>query len=263
MNQRMMLTGCLLGLSLSATSAQTSHMKMGDGTVRGQQLGEYQASWVQCARQDGRWNDAGPLTETLVIIGDVIRHTQQSVQPNGTVSQSVTYLDRHSLAPLRMEQKATSADGAPLAEVVRTLTDEGYSGQARQGDRSKQLNGKITSGMWHGGVLGLPLVTVDPDRYPVEFASSMMAFDATYRTVATIAGREMLEHETGAIEALLVDVEWHHNESGDVYPPGPDGSGGRYWLVPDPPAGYPYVPQYRTDTYLVSSLTEACPANDD
>jgi len=117
--------------------------------------------------------------------------------------------------------------------------------------------------MWHGGALGLPLATLAADRYPIEFASSMMAFDGTYRTIATLHGTEMLDHDGDAVEALLVDVEWHHHETGDVYAPGPDASGGRYWLVIDPPDGFAHVPQYKTDTYLVSTLIDACPSEND
>ena len=58
-----------------------------------------------------------------------------------------------------------------------------------------------------------------------------MSFDGTYRTIATLAGRETFTHDSQQVEVLLVDVEWHHQETGDVYPPGPDASGGRYWLV--------------------------------
>jgi len=56
-----------------------------------------------------------------------------------------------------------------------------------------------------------------------------------------------------------VDVEWHHRESGDVYLPGPDASGGRYWIVTEPPAGFPYVPRYKTDTYAVEFVGGFCP----
>ena len=87
----------------------------------------------------------------------------------------------------------------------------------------------------------------------------MMGFDATYRTVATIVGRDRIAHEGQSVDALMVDIEWHHDQSDDIYPPGPDASGGRFWLVAEPPEGLPYVPQYQTDTYLVSTLIERCP----
>ena len=41
---------------------------------------------------------------------------------------------------------------------------------------------------------------------------------------------------------------------------GPDASGGRYWVVPEPPDGFPYVPRYKTDTYAVEFVRNTCPA---
>lgn len=113
-----------------------------------------------------------------------------------------------------------------LASVLLVMSLSAYasSGESRRGDEVTNLGGQVDSSMWHGNALGLVLATIDT-----------------------------------SVEVLLVDVEWHHNESGDVYPLGPNASGGRYWIVTDPPPGIPYVPQYRTDTYLVSTLLDGCP----
>ncbi len=39
-----------------------------------------------------------------------------------------------------------------------------------------------------------------------------------------------------------------------VYPPGPDGSGGRYWVLSEKTAELPHVIRYKTDTYAVEFL---------
>ena len=108
--------------------------------------------------------------------------------------------------------------------------------------------------------MGLPLATLDYQGEPVEFAASMINFDATYKVIATWAGTETFEHNGQDVEATMVDIHWIHNEIGDVYPGGPDESGGRYWLVKNPPEGFPYVPRYKTDTYAVEFVQGACPA---
>lgn len=261
MNNKPVYASVLLAISLlgHASDDEIRPMVMGDGTVRGERIDDYEFTWLQCAKQEDGWVDGGTMTESFVWLGDEARHTQQSEQPNGIVGVSTTFFDRASLAPLRMEQTVTGPDGKTLASVSRTLNKDGYTGVSRRGDLATDLSGLVNSEMWHGGALGLVLATIDSASYPVEFASSMIGFDGTYRTIATLAGRETLDHGDTSVEILLVDIEWHHNESGDVYPPGPDASGGRYWLVTDPPPDVPYVPQYRTDTYLVSTLLDACP----
>lgn len=264
MNIKIIFIGSLFGLSLApfVIGKEPAPMQMGDGTVQGERLDDYEITWLQCSIGQDGWASGGPLTESLVSTGDVLRVMQRAERPNGMVSVATTTFDRSSLAPLHMEQQATGPDGNVLVSVTRDFSEDGYTGESTKGDQVTELGGSINSSMWHGGALGLPLATIDADRYPVEFASSMVAFDGTYRAIATLAGRETLQHEGAPVEALLVDVEWHHIESGDVYPPGPDASGGRYWLVPDPPDNYPYVPQYRTDTYLVSTLMVTCPGNE-
>lgn len=255
------IASILLVVSISAYASEDDirPMTMGDGVVRGERVNAYEFTWLQCTKQDDGWFDAGPLTESFVSVGSESRLTQRTTQSNGVASRSTTFFARASMAPLRMEQAVTGPDGEVLASSSRVLNEDGYSGTSRRGDQVTDLGGSVSSNMWHGNALGLVLATIDPSSYPVEFASSMIAFDGTYRTIATLAGRETMDVRGKAVEVLLVDVEWHHNETGDVYPPGPNASGGRYWLVPDPPAGIPYVPQYRTDTYLVSTLLKDCP----
>lgn len=264
MNKKTTLVGTLLGLSLTsiAIAKETAPIRMGDGTVQGERLADYEITWLQCAVREDGWVSGGELTESLEVIDDRLQVTQRVERPDGIVRVGTTVFERASLAPLRMEQQATGPDGNLLISSNHFLDEDGYSGESRRGDAVTELSGSVSSTMWHGGALGLPLVTIDADEYPIEFSSSMIAFDGTYRTIATLAGRETLQHDGAPVEALLVDVEWHHIETGDVYPPGPDASGGRYWLVPDPPDNYPYVPQYRTDTYLVSTLMDACPGNE-
>ena len=108
--------------------------------------------------------------------------------------------------------------------------------------------------------MGLPLATLPVQDKPLTFLTSMIGFDASYEVTTTWAGTEELEDSSGRpVVAHLVDVEWKHRELGDIYPPGPDGSGGRYWIVPDAPEGFPYVPIYKTDSYAVEFVQKFCP----
>ncbi|MGI9234852.1 MAG: hypothetical protein ACR2RD_14555 [Woeseiaceae bacterium] len=247
----------LLMLAFNATALAGIKMVIGDGLIDGARLEPYELIWRQCSFQDGLSQPQGTLSEALVVIGDVVRHRQSTVQPNGAVSRSDTYFERSTLAPLRMEVEATM-DGSRLVYVEREFDADGYTGFTMQGDQSKTLQGSISANMLHGGAMGLPLAAMNFQEEPVEFLASMVGFDATYTVNAEWVGREMLEFDGQKIESWLIDVEWHHRESGDVYPPGPDASGGRYWVVPSPPEGYPYVPRYKTDTYAVEFDTHFC-----
>ena len=87
---------------------ESTSIRMGDGTVRGERLNDYQNNWLQCAKQEDGWVTGAELTETLVSIGEILRHTQRAEQSNGMVGISTTYFDRDSLAPLRMERQVTA-----------------------------------------------------------------------------------------------------------------------------------------------------------
>ncbi len=224
-------------------------------------LAPYEHTWQQCALVEGEWRDQGPMTEQLAVVGEnMLRLRQTSQRADGVVSEATVYFDRRTFAPQRMETRISGPDGAQLARVERTLGPDGYSGTLYQDGQRKSLHGKISSGMFHGGALGLPLAALGEQKKPVSFPASMMSFDATYEVQASWVGVETLQHEGKPVTAATVDVRWHHNESGDVYPPGPDASGGRFWLVPSPPDGFPYVPAYRTDTYAVEFVRAICPA---
>lgn len=260
LHKQALITTLLLPFS-TAINADT-RMEIGDGLIDGTRVMPYKLTWQQCSFQDGQAQPQGMLTEELVVIGNIVRHRQSGIQPNGAVTRSDTFFDRSSFAPLRMEMEATM-DGNRLVYVERELGTDGYVGIAIQGDDDKPLKGTISSAMLHGGAMGLPLATMDFQNEPVDFLASMIGFDATYDVIAEWVGKETLAFNDQKVESWLIDVEWHHRESGDVYPPGPDASGGRYWVVPNPPDGYPNVPRYKTDTYAVEFEPFYCPAAED
>ena len=148
---------------------------------------------------------------------------------------------------------------ASWGESAHVLNTKGYSGWSERGDESKDVQGSITSNMLNGSALGLPLATLRYRDDPLQFAASMLAFDASYQVEATWVGKESVDFADGRIEVWLVDLKWVHDGLGDIYPPGPDASGGRFWIVADPPRGFPYVPRYKTDTYAVEFIEGTCP----
>ncbi len=264
-----LLMHSLAAIALTAVippAVQLAHSRASSDAIGGLNLNTaalaaYEHTWQQCALVEGQWRNQGPMTEQLAIIGeDVLRLRQTSHRADGVVSEATVYFERDSFAPQRMETRVTGPDGKELARVERTLGPDGYTGAMYRDGERQPLQGKISSQMFHGGALGLPLAALGKQKKPVSFPASMMSFDATYEVQASWVGAEDLEHQGTLVTASTVDVHWRHLESGDIYPPGPDASGGRFWLVSAPPEGFPYVPAYRTDTYAVEFVPDVCPA---
>jgi hypothetical protein len=252
-----MLAGC------ATASTATQPLAIGDGQIDGRKISGYELQWQQCALTDGNWVDGGMITEQVTVIGDqILRLRQIAERQGGPTTVATTYFERDTFGPRRMEIVAIMPDASRKLLAVQELNSDGYHGWSALGGARQNVQGKINSKMMHGGAMGLPLATLGYQESPVEFAASMMNFDATYRVIASWVGRETIDYNGQKIEALLVDLEWHHHESGDVYPPGPDASGGRYWLVPNPPEGFPNVPRYQTDTYAVEFLRGVCPESE-
>lgn len=247
-------------IAISAVADQRiQRIVVGDGSVDGQRIQTYEETWRQCSLQDGNWISGGTITELATVIGDQFRLRQTSERPDGIRSVATTYFVHASLSPLRMELEAVGPDGNTLISSVYELAPDGYSGRvARRNQEVQLVSGTISSGMYHGGVLGLPLATLDFANANFELDASMMMFDAHYKVFARSAGSEKLEHNGDTLTAQLVDIEWHH-DNGDIYPPGPDGSGGRFWLLTDRSEVLPHVLRYKTDSYVIEFLAEYCP----
>jgi len=256
---KMKLLIAFLLLSVGGAAGASTEIIVGDGQIDGRKIEPFELTWQQCAYQDDEWISQGSVTETLSPIGDTVLRLRRNVrQSNGVTGVSTTYFDRASFAPIRMENEVTGADGSVLAYSQRDLTADGYEGFAVRGEDKRIVQGAVSSNMLDGGSLGLPLATIGYQNEPLEFLASMMSFDASYRVKAEWVGREVLKHGDQQVESWMIDVEWHHEELGDIYPPGPDASGGRYWVVPNPPDGFPYVPRYKTDTYAVEFINGDC-----
>ena len=247
-----------LSLLVPFSALGDQQLIVGDGQIDGNRLKPFKHSWHQCSLVEGKWTGQNPVSEELLASGDdEWLHRQTVEHDSGARQVSDTYYDRTSFAPRRMETEVTH-NGVRVVFAQRTISEDGYEGTLTQGDQSRELAGAINSSMLNGASMGLPLATLAFQLEPLEFMAAMMAFEGTYRVKATWSGKETLTYANQHIESWLVDVEWHHLESGDVYPAGPDASGGRYWIVPNPPEGFPNVPRYQTDTYSVEFIPTLC-----
>lgn len=251
----------LIFAGLSIVHLQASEMTLGDGKTDAGLLAAYEFTWIQCTVQEESWMLMPALTESLEFPDSkTLFIRQSSTRPDGGASNVTMKFDSPTFAPLGLEALHTAGDGSVLAQSNYKITSDGYTGERVQGGEKQAVSGPINSTMYAGTTMGLPLATLPWQAEPLKFEASMLSFDGTYDVTATWVAREEMKSPEGTpFEAYLVDVHWHHRESGDIYAAGPDASGGRYWLVPEPPAGIPYVLRYKTDTYAVEFEREFCP----
>ena len=256
LNRTLLSATCLL-----ATNLHAGTMTMGDGQVDVSSLKPYEFTWIQCAVQEETWINMPQLTESMSFPDDQsVLLQQSSTRPDGGQSKVKMLFDSPAFAPRKLDARHANGNGDVLAASEFEFTEEGYSGSRTQGGQTNEVNGHVNATQFAGTTMGLPLASLGWQDEPLEFSASMVSFDGTYDVIATWTERITLETANGAsYEVFHVDVHWHHRETGDVYPPGPDATGGRYWLVPDPPEGIPYVLRYKTDAYAVEFEREYCP----
>lgn len=257
---RWLLTGTLL--TTGACLAEPTRITMGDGQVDGTGITPYAFTWHQCAKQDDAWMSLPALTETVRIENGHLIVQHDTARPDGGVTQSVITLDHKTLSPRETVTEIRASDGAVIARIHNTLTESGHETRMTQGENEQHKRGTITNQQYHGSILGLPLATLDFTDQSYTMPASMLAFEASYELMVTHAGQEQVTLKDQRVTVDWVDVKWTHNELGDVYPPGPNASGGRYWIVRQPPKGIPYVLRYQTDSYAVEFMREVCPNTD-
>ncbi len=258
-SRKTLISSLLLACS-GYCQAEPTTVEMGDGQVDGTRIQPYALIWQQCMKQDGEWSALPALTETVTIEGDDLIVAHDSARPGGGSTRSRITLERSSLSPQSTHTEVLAADGTVVASIANTLTETGYDTLMRQGEAENTKTGSLNSRQFNGSVLGLPLATLDYEKAPYSVSASMMAFDASYTLLVTHAGQETVSFNDVDVTVDWVDVEWKHEGIGDIYPPGPDASGGRYWIAHKPPEGFPYVLRYKTDSYAVEFLNSVCPS---
>lgn len=231
---------------------------MGDGQINGDQIEPYDFVWTQCTFQAGEWVNGPPLRETLEIRSDGnFELSQFSDAPDGQRTVITHVLDRQSLRRIELTQTVIAPDDTRSERARLRFSVDGFTVQAGGEERP---GGAISSNMYGGAYLGLPLSTLDYSSGTFALDAGMLAVQGTYRVNALPAGAETISLDVGSIETQRVDVWWLHHESGDVYEPGPDSSGGRYWLRASNRTDLPRVLAYKTDTYAVEYSPMTCTA---
>lgn len=256
-----LMASCAIGIRSDAAiplqdEIEKTEIFMGDGQIGGEELEPYDFTWNQCTFQDGEWVTGLPVRETLQLRSDgQIELSQFSSAPDGAQTVITHVLDAQSLRRTELIQKVKTPDGTELGSARLSFSSDGFTIKA--GDEERP-GGTISSNMYGGAYLGLPLSMVDYSDGAVVLDAGMLAVQGTYRVEAFPMGVETIGLVNGSVYAQRVDVRWLHHESGDIYEPGPDGSGGRYWLLTTPQTDLPRVLAYKTDTYAIEFSPMTC-----
>lgn len=260
------LTACLAPSSSNEVDNHTRasspiSLKMGDGHIKGTDIAAYDLEWVQCSLQDGVWTKGAPFREsaTYTASNNILTIKQATKVGPGLTSNATIQLNGSSLAPKETVRIITQDNGDIFAKIDTQFTTTGFTMTTQKGEEEKIETGKITSNMFDAMLLGLPLSIMDFSKGDYTFDAFMMSFQGTYKVTARLAGLDKISLNGKTVSSQMIDVEWLHNESGDIYPPGPNGSGGRYWVIKNPKSGQPHVARYKTDTYAIEITPVTCP----
>ena len=248
--------------ALTTMAIAPLNVAMGDGSITGKEVHPYEYSWRQCSLVDGQWTNGSDLTERVTLIGDHVMRVEHSTSPQpGIISDASYFLDRSSLSPIRSEIRIVGSDGKALAEHSWAFGKAGYKAVMKRGDKVTRKTGGLNNSMYHAILLGIPLSAIDDWSRPIRMIGMMTQFDASYTLTATRSGTEAISAGGKDSTVSLIDVHWVHNEIGDVYPAGPNASGGRYWITVEAQSKLPRVIRYKTDTYVVEYVPRFCPSD--
>ena len=246
-------------LSGTALADEVRVIDLKSGEFSLQSVSEYSYTWHQCALQEGNWITMPNLTEDLSVIReDLVRLRQTTVMPNGMLQLSTQYYDRVTFAPLKLEVDVGAPGQDRVYQARYTLDASGFKGSVKRSDGETAISGVITSQMLNGTTMGLPLAMIGDWNLPTFFKASMMSFEGSYEVTAEKVGTKLIKISDEEVEVLQIDVHWKHLESGDIYAPGPNETGGQYWVLSNASDHLPHVIRYKTDSYAIEFTPLTC-----
>lgn len=193
----------------------------------------------------------------------MLRIEQSGELPNGIKNSASYFLDRGSLSPIMTERTFQAPDGKIVASQQWMFDENGYHAMIFQQAKKVEKTGRLSSQMYDAMILGIPLSTLSYGSTPFALKAFMTNFDGSYQLIASKAGEETVSHNGQEVAVNWIDVKWLHEQSGDIYPAGPDASGGRYWITKEATTGLPRVIRYKTDSYAIEFLPSICPVVED
>ena len=253
---------CLLVLNPALVNADirpdTKPLLIGNELVDGTKIQTYSGVWKQYTIQKGERIDNGFIRETGRMISfedkQVFAQQQEIENAQGKKVTRQIILDRYTLKPIKIDTQIDAGRENNKRGSVVIFHDKGYVAQDVDEDgkiqsRSIMLPADMYYGMSFGGVIAtLPLETGFKVRMPTVFPS----WDGMYWLELTVAAEETVQApDDETLAVYRVDAEWLNLADGEIYPAGPNSSGGAYYILKNNHKDIPRVWRYVTDTYEV------------
>lgn len=260
-----MRTSAILALLLSCFAlAEDNRTAVGDGQVKAGALQPFQATWKVVAKGQQAGQVLSLITETLSVrktdereIYHRLQVTSGSDGVNSTLAE-VTF-SKEGLEPLSSHTKR----GEQTAWDLSLAIEEGVThaqGEARtkSGGPLEAIDRKAKIAAFDGAILGLVLSALPLEEgFKTQLPVLWIASASEYTVTARVTGRRSFpDGRGGQIEAWAVAVDWLDLNSGQTFDGGDEGSGGTYYVVPDPPQGFPHVPAYINSSASIELLVE-------
>ncbi len=265
-----LLAGVLVVGTVSSGVAQEHRprLEVGHHDIDGRRLRPFESRWTTVAIRDGERKKGGILAERLeasTLEGrEVWRRIQWREMGERRIETTITF-DRKTLAPISLEH---TKEGSFPDQVIRRLSvrygPDGATGEQTlvSGETSSITPMPMGARAFETDVMGLVLATL-PLRadYQAELPSVYWQMGEQYYIRPRVTGTQDFQDANGrVVTAWKVEVEWLNLRTQDIYEAGDMGSGGTYYVVTDPPPGFPFVPRYvNENTDIVVTFDEAKP----
>ena len=248
----------------AAGAGDAAQIEIGSSHVNGQGIRAYEARWSQSVAKEGQWAEMAVIEETASVepggkrdgSPEVLVHTQTTLVNAGPRITNTMRFERGTLRPMSLRQTIENGPEGSPPEVLFDFQDEAIVGTAKLPGGDKSFQVETEAPMFYGMTFGLVLAALPlEDGFEAELPASMPQGRTTYTVRARVVGKESFPGPgSKPVQAWAVETDWIDKATGEVSPGGADASGGTYYVVLDPPAGFPYVPKYANESIRIEMI---------
>ncbi len=225
--------------------------------VNTNRLKPFHAKWIQQKIEAGKTTTL-PVTIEEKLIKDEQGNWQHiQVMHDEVKDMKVHHTRTFDQQSMRFMTQKTRYENAPEQapkSVSYELFNNRFSGEVVSADGAlKSIEHPLSMPMFDGQIAGLPIASL-PLELGKKWSMPMVipTMKSEYWLEATVTAKKLMAAENGnELEVWVVDALWHNLTDGDVYPAGPNNSGGTYYINVDQQAGEPVVIAYANQNAVI------------